>query len=151
MFKGLSCHPAILPSYGGMMVPGGRLWVVDGWVADQSAQQASNPGTTRGEDVGHSFIGPGSGATAPRDKRQREGQPCRLGALIMHLSTALSSWSRRFNQAGLIQLGSTHRPVGFERGWKVRLTTSGGREGEKQKGVATPNSVVRRAAADWLP
>lgn len=54
--KGLSCHPAILLSYGGMVVPGGRLWVVDGWVAEQSAQQASNPVTSRGEDVGYHLL-----------------------------------------------------------------------------------------------
>lgn len=79
--KGLSCHPAH-PAV--LWRDGGAGWKAVG--GGRVGGRAKRPTSLQSCDIqrrgrGISFIGPGSGATAPRDKRQREGQPCRLGAL----------------------------------------------------------------------
>ena len=57
------------------MVPGGRLWVVDGWVADQSAQQTSNPRTSRGEDVRHHLLAQNLGPPHLEISDRERGSP----------------------------------------------------------------------------
>lgn len=96
---------------------------------------------------GISFIGPGSGATAPRDKRQREGQPCRLGALNhARLSTAATGWARRLNQAP--SGGEAHEPVKPVKPARPARPESRGRLGLAQqqplKGESVGNRMDRR-------
>lgn len=128
--------PTILPS---CRLMAGWWCRVDGcgwWTGGrprESAQQASNPVAFRAEDVGYPFIGSGSGATAPRDKRQREGQPCRLGALnLATLHSTLNQVSHDCEGIRACERGVEERERNFD-----QESVKG--EGERQEGVATPN------------